>query len=270
MAFLIIVGNIISVVILCQRRHRKLPHFLLISLAIADLLVGLCAIPIYISLFTVKSTWLMRLFYNCVDMFTGLSSIFTLAVISLERLNAIARPFRHRQLTLHSYVIAIATPWIFSLMVTATRVFNAFLILTKYQFLCVVIASLSTPLLIVCTYCLVWRKQVSRIHNETQARHEIRLSRTLLLITTVFILSWLPFQVLMIIVYMCILCRVPGVVLFVVKALQYSNSFINFVIYCVRMPSYRKQCYKCFLCVNAVITEIKSFARLQTMEQESP
>ena len=240
MALFIIVGNTLSIVILSQRTHRKRPHFLLISLAIADLLVGLCAIPIYISLYTVKMTWLMRLIDDCVDMFTGLSSIFTLAVISLERLNAIARPFHHRQLTLRSYVIAIATPWIFSLMVTATRVFNAFSILTMQQFLYVVIASLSTPLLIVCiSYYLVWRKQVSRIHNETQARHEIRLSRTLLLITAVFILSWLPFQVLMIIVHMCIPCKVPGVVVFAVKVLQYSNSFINFVIYCVRMPSYR-------------------------------
>ena len=45
--------------------------------------------------------------YRSMDLFAGLSSIFTLAAISLERLHAIVRPLRHRQLTLRSYAIAI-------------------------------------------------------------------------------------------------------------------------------------------------------------------
>ena len=110
LSFLIIVGNALSISILFKRRLRKRPHFLLISLAFADLLVGLIPVPLYImiqaNLLLHTAYWV----YLCVDMITGLSSAFTLTAISLERLHAIARPLRHRPwLTLRSYSIAIAT-----------------------------------------------------------------------------------------------------------------------------------------------------------------
>ena len=48
LSFLIIVGNALSISILFKRRLRKRPHFLLISLAFADLLVGLIPVPLLI------------------------------------------------------------------------------------------------------------------------------------------------------------------------------------------------------------------------------
>ena len=242
-AFTIIVGNTLSISILFKRKLRKRSHFLLISLAIADLLVGLFAIPLYMILFIPRQNVVSKLVYDCVDMFTGLTSIFTLAVISLERLNAITRPFRHRQLNSRVYVVAIATPWVFSLMVTSIRVLQDFFVITARQFVIVIIISLSMPLLISCiAHCIIWRKQASRIQNEVQAKIEIKLFRTLLLITAIFVLSWLPFQVLTITMHLCITCNsIPTVIVFVVKLLQYSNSFINFVIYCLRIPDYKNE-----------------------------
>ena len=172
MAFIIIVGNTVSISVLLKRRLRKRPRFLLISLAMADLLVGLFAIPIYIILFTVKTSWLMQtswlmlLIYDCVDMLTGLSSVFTLAVISLERLHAIVRPLRHRQLNIRYYIVAIATPWILSLMVTSTRVLQAFFIITAKQILIVIVFSLSLPLLISCFCLLHHLEKASLSHTE--------------------------------------------------------------------------------------------------------
>ena len=246
MAFIIIVGNTLSISILFKRRLRKRSHFLLISLAIADLLVGLFAIPLYMILFIPRQNVVSRLVYDCVDMFTGLTSIFTLAVISLERLLAITCPLRHRQLTSRVYVAAIATPWVFSLIVTSIRVLHDFFVVTTRQFVIVVIISLSMPLLISCiAHVIIWRKQTSRIQSEVQARMEVKLFRTLLLITALFVLSWLPFQVLVITLDLCVTSiSFPAVIVFVVKLLQYSNSFINFVIYCLRMPDYRNELFK--------------------------
>ena len=51
MAFAIIVANTLSISILFKRRLRKRSHYLLISLSIADLSVGLFAIPLYMILF---------------------------------------------------------------------------------------------------------------------------------------------------------------------------------------------------------------------------
>ena len=172
LSFLIIVGNALSISILFKRRLRKRPHFLLISLAFADLLVGLIPVPLYImiqaNLLLHTAYWV----YLCVDMITGLSSVFTLTAISLERLHAIARPLRHRPwLTLRSYAIAIATPWIFSL--SLSYLLSVFSVITSLQFSCVIPISLSTPLLITfISNCIIWRKQSSRIPSEAQATEE--------------------------------------------------------------------------------------------------
>ena len=45
----IIIGNLITTVIFLKQKLRKRPHFLLISLAIADLMVGAFAVPLYIA-----------------------------------------------------------------------------------------------------------------------------------------------------------------------------------------------------------------------------
>ena len=242
-SFLIIVGNALSISILFKRRLRKRPHFLLISLAFADLLVGLIAVPLYIMKqadiphfsSTTYSVFL------CVDMFAGLSSVFTLAAISLERLHAIVRPLRHRQLTLRSYAIAIAIPWIFSLIVSLSYLLSVFSVITSLQFSYVITISLSTPLLITCiSNCIIWRKPSSRIPNGAQGRKNVHLNKTLLLITATFVLSWLPFHVLKIVINFCVSFEIVPVKLYVMKFLHYSNSFMNFLVYCFRMPDYRK------------------------------
>ena len=254
LSFLIIVGNALSISILFKRRLRKRPHFLLISLAFADLLVGIIPVPLYImSQADIPHFSLTTyVFFLCVDMFAGLSSVFTLAAISLERLHAIARPLRHRQLTLRSYAIAIATPWIFSLIVSLSYLLSVFSVITYLQFFSGIIISLSTSLLVTCiSYCIIWRKQSSRIiPNEAQVRKNVHLNRTLLLITTIFVLSWLPFQVLAAVLNFCISCRRLNktliILLYVIKLLHYSNSFMNFLVYCFRMSDYRKALSRMF------------------------
>lgn len=242
-AAVIIISNCLSIAVLVKRRFRKRSLYLLIDLAIADLLVGLFAVPIYMIAFIPELKLVPPVAINCVDMFTGLSSMFTLTVISLERLFAISRPLRHRQLSSHSYAVAITTPWILSLAVTSVRVFQHYSIVTRHQILTVIIISLSTPLLITCTsYLVIWRKSSSCMQNYgVRARREARLSKTLILITGTFVLTWLPFQVLVVVAHLCVSCgKMHIVIVFVVKLLQFSNSFINFVIYCLKMPDYRK------------------------------
>ena len=247
-AFIIIVGNCLSILILFKRRLRKRPHFLLISLAVADLLVGLFAIPMYIIIVTTGQKLLSTLVFDCVDMFTGFSSVFTLVTISIERLSAIAQPLRHRQLSFSSYVIAIVTPWIISAVLTSSRVMLGIGYLVIEQFLYVIIISLSTPLLVMCiSYCTISKKEATRLHTTFRARREARLSKTVLLITGMFVLTWMPFQVLVIVIHECATCNsVPVSVVFLIKLLQFSNSVINFFIYCFRMPIYRRALFALF------------------------
>ena len=175
-AVVIIISNSLSTAVLVKRRFRKRSLYLLIVLAIADLLVGLFAVPVYMIAVISEHKLVPIVVLDDVDMFTGLSSIFTLTVISLERLFAISRPLRYRQLSSHSYAIAIAMPWILSLAVTSVRVLQHYSTVTHHQFATVIIISLSIPLLITCiSYCVIWNKQSSRIRNGVRARREVSL-----------------------------------------------------------------------------------------------
>ena len=50
LATVIVVGNLLTIWIFLKRRLRKRAYFLLISLAVADLLVGLLTVPLYIAM----------------------------------------------------------------------------------------------------------------------------------------------------------------------------------------------------------------------------
>ena len=240
-AVIIIIGNCLSISVLLKRRLRKRPHYLLAELAIADLLVGIFAVPILMITSVSKERVLSRFISDCVDMFTGFWSVFTLAVISIERLYAVARPLHHRQLSFKSYIIAMVMPWVFSVIVTSTRVLLYFRIMTKHHFVAVMIISLSTPLLMsFISYGIIGNLQASRPQSDHRARSNTKLAYVLLLITGMFVVTWLPFQILVIVLNVCIPCRrIPFAVVYVIKLLQFSNSFINFIIYCLRMPTYR-------------------------------
>ena len=133
---IIILGNFFSICVFHRKTSRKPYYLLLISLAVADLMVGLFAIPLFIIGSITEYPYLRWLVPTSFDAFTGLTSIYTLAVISLERMFAIVCPLRHRTLTSRNYIYAIAIPWI------AAAVFIALIILyskgvikyTSYKF----------------------------------------------------------------------------------------------------------------------------------------
>ena len=79
-AFLIIVGNAFTIFIFSKRKLRKRPHILLINLAIADLMVGLVSIPIFVTFLNSYMTRLLLLVFDCADILVGLASVFIIAV----------------------------------------------------------------------------------------------------------------------------------------------------------------------------------------------
>ena len=117
LATLIITGNILIIWIFFKLRRRKRSSFLLIGLGVADLLVGGLAIPLLIATYESASITVWRVF-DLVDMFTSTSSIYALAVISVERMFAIGWPLRHRTANFRVYICAISIPWIIAAIFT--------------------------------------------------------------------------------------------------------------------------------------------------------
>ena len=232
MAFLIIVGNSLTIATLLRKKFRKRSQFLLISLAIADLLVG-CATTLFVA---VKSRlFALGFVFHLLDMFAGLSSIFHLAVISLERLHATLRPFRHRQLSLKAYWVAIATPWILSLFVRISTIMQR-------KILIIIITCTLVPLFTTCfCYLVIWRNWRKNTVRSFRQNKEARFSGTIFLVTVTSFIMWMPFLYFNIAIIIGVSpFHTPLAAQFVVKFLQYSNSFVNFVIYILRFPSYRK------------------------------
>ena len=144
-AFLIIVGNAFTIFIFSKRKLRKRPHILLINLAIADLMVGLVSMPIFVTFHNSYMTRLLLLVFDCADMLVGLASVFIIAVISLERMHAIGKPLRHRFLSSRAYLLAIATPWFLAALVSSSRLLLNYSIIARLHFVAVSYTHLTLP-----------------------------------------------------------------------------------------------------------------------------
>ena len=240
MAFLIIVGNSLTIATLLRKKFRQRPQFLLIGLAFADLFVG-CGNTLFVIInckFRLSAALWFAL--NLLGMSARLSSMFHLAVISLERLHATLRPFRHRRLSLKAYWVAIATPWVLSISFGVAPTLMGFHRRTQGVLLIIVTFFLSTPLLITSfSYLAIWRKRriSPEIVRSFRQNQEARFSMTIFLVTAASFMTCIPFLLFAI---MATVYLIPHSVFFCIKLLEYSNSLVNFVIYIIRFPSYRK------------------------------
>ena len=240
LATLIVAGNILIIWMFFKLRRRKRSSFLLVGLGVADLLVGGLAIPLFIAAFESASITTRRVF-NLVDRFTSTSSIYTLAVISLERMFAIGWPLRHRTANFRVYICAISIPWIIAAIFTVlTDAYLNFIIRDKVIYLLVLFPV--TPLLVMCVaYYVIWKKQKSPVCNHNNVIREAKLANTLFLITGASVFTWLPFQILNPLVYLQITANFSHLQLtgFIIRVLQYSNSLVNVIIYPLRIPEFK-------------------------------
>ena len=243
-ALVITIANLVTVVVFLKQKLRKRSHFSLISLAIADLMVGALAVPLYVVVAGFQTDEkLLVVFFQCVDIFTGLLSIFTLASISLERMHSVLWPLRHRAVTSRFYSSVVGIPWVLAALATSIRLLKRFNIISAMAFTVFVVAFLSAPSMVIFTaYFLIYSgRRKSRLELALRDVWNDRLTKTLLIITGAFMITWLPFFIINFALPFCSVCqRWPYIVFHIVKYLQFSNSFINALIYPLRIRQYKK------------------------------
>ena len=90
-------------------------------------------------------------------------------------------------------------------------------------------------------YFVIWRKQKSSICNHSNVIREAKLANTLFFITGASVFTWLPFQILILLVNLQITANFSHLQLtvFIIRVLQYSNSFVNVIIYPLRIPEFK-------------------------------
>jgi len=147
-----------------------------------------------------------------------------------------------------TYCAIISLSWIFTILQTAFEMTLGHLTSPKYQSY----AWMSFGLLITFVICgcniRIWRKfQNAELTSQAQNRaaRSRRLTKTLLFVSLLALFSWLP------LITMDALQDIFGVSIpagnfyFSVNLLNYSNSFLNPVVYALRIPEFRRSLVIC-------------------------
>ena len=184
LAFLIvftIFGNVLvcAAFYLC-RDLRSVTNYFVVSLAVADLLVGFVCMPFWFSYLIkerpdrVKDSELYTL-WICLDIVSGTSSIMNLVAISVDRFYAITSPFNyHLKLTKNRARVCIVFLWLYSIAVA-----SIFVLQPAWYAYFVACASFFLPLpILVYSYVRIFRvahQQALKMRKNSygQAMHEL-------------------------------------------------------------------------------------------------
>lgn len=283
-SLVIIIGNTLAILVLTRKKLlRKRTSYFLLSLAVADMAVGIFSVPTFIyqlicfwkGVFITDSTILKIV--KSIDVFCGLASTFTLTVIAMERFCAICLPLSHRTASKKLYNLSISGVWILAALLSSLYFFHEYnLIPHEIFFWFLIFTFFASVLLMLLAYAAIWWKARNTQVNlreasleTSDANEDNRLKRflpiqqgkvrggkrltegerklvvTVFIVTTVFIITWLPFHVVNMIVFLecktfpCSAQPASGVVYFC-KLLHYTNSLLNPVIYSVRLRDFRR------------------------------
>ena len=247
-AILIMLANTVSIAAFMKTKaRRKHTHYFLINLSIADFMVGAVSVPLFISYLVHPQMWshslVLPMIHSTVDILSGLASVFTLAIVSLERLLAVSIPFRYRMIPRKTYFCFVASTWCLAGCVAGISI-AFYLRIVREAFYTAVILSLSLSLTVACFAYIAIIFKINQKNNSAKDQKDLtverRLSITLLCVTAIFVLSWLPFQIVFILVHFCKKCVLSMNTVFFIKLLHYSNSFMNAAVYTFRIPEFKE------------------------------
>ena len=165
-------------------------------------------------------------------------------------MHATFRPFRHRVIKKWVYGVTICVVWVLAGMIS-TAIMMLFLFDKEWPPLRHQYFSQSYCLLCLFVICACYASIIVKIfcgarpHHHGAARRQRKLTVTLLIMTIVSVLLWLPFTVATFVYHTTDSIRslsytkITRLNMYLLL-LFYTNSFVNPVVYTIRMPEYRK------------------------------
>ena len=258
MAVAIVTVNLLSIILFIKNSNlRTRGMYLVINLTVVDILVGGLSTFYLLLLNTdiVCKTVIVRLpregniLAYFVFIWFPLTSLTNITVISLERMHATFRPFSHRVVKKWVYGITICVVWVLAGMISTATVLLRFFGKNRSQFqylwesfclLCLFVTCACYASVIVKSCC------GARPQHHGAARRRRKLTVTLLIMTIVSVLLWLPHAAIATFVYyttdniLSLSYPKPVRLNMSLLLLSYTNSFANPVVYTLRMPEFRK------------------------------
>ena len=251
----IVTVNLLAIILFIKNRNlRTRSMYLVISLTVADMLVGVLSVGYY-QFDLIQECSLIKLnlsgevYFPLVIVFYvfPLVSLTNISVISLERFHAIFRPFRHRVIKRWVYVIAITAVWVFPLIVSVIwGVENLYFygyhvyIIESYCLLCLIVTFVS--------YTSILFKFRFGAHPQrhcTAALRQRKLTVTLFITTLVSLLLWLPYSIFLTVhwsngIWNSLSLPEHFRLAYSLQFLFYANSLVNPILYTIRMPDFKK------------------------------
>ena len=255
-AITIIFLNILAVIVFVRKPClRKRSTYLLINLSLADVCIGALVIPTSVfrrgntyGLWRIEMTEAAISFTYGIDTFFFGCSLVFLVSISIERLNAMRNPMQHRLMSSSSYRRWVFVVWGASMLYTIFTIsllsFNILGLLVWF-----ILAGCVLACLLILTGCYIAifatvRRNKNPTLTDRHARTERRLTVTLFIVTLVSLTVWLPYVLFTFLSAPMSRLLSPEAVLRVrsiCEFLFYANSFLNAILYTIRMPEFRKE-----------------------------
>ena len=250
----IVILNIITIVVFVKKKRQlqRRSTYLIIHLAIVDLLVGVVSGPLQIELvigrlcslwkYRRKTIWSHYLSFAFLHLFSFIS-LTNLIAISLERLHAIFCPFRHRFVRKWVYRVIIIVIWLIAIVREVAQIFlweiGYFEVINAYLY----VLFYSVSLFVICvSYILVVIKVRCSRHPQfhSRSKRERKLTGTALIVSLVSLLCFLPAMIYGACLHLSFTRFMNFHIYMAVTVLFLGNSLVNPIIYSLRMPGFRE------------------------------
>ena len=257
-AVLIDVGNLLTIFLFAtNKKLRKKILFLVINMAFADVMLGAVSLPLYVyssvgpsyqlwrNPYEVDTSLHVKVLFDFFNTVCSQASLISAVFISCDRFYAIYWPLKHRTLSKRAYRILICMLWTLDILVSIVFSLPPHLISSKIASSAWMSFTLIS-LFIVCSCNIgIWRKfQHGNMATQQQNRafQNQRLTKTLLFVSVIAVLSWLPLIVTNYLIWVSALSLPRSRVLlyYVIVIFNFSNSFVNPFVYALRIPEFRQ------------------------------
>ena len=257
---IIIFGNLFIMFVFWKRRNRlKRTTFLLINLTVVDLLIGLAQLTVIGTFSIAQQTEAIKInsenIATSIQSVLSFASLFSLVLISLERVCAVILPLRHRVASAKGYICGVTFVWTAGIAVgvpTLLAVYNIIEFVHLAVVVCfIIIVSLAT----ICASYLAIRTRlncripaIDSAHNKQNAQDQkAKLARTLFVVIAVSLVSFLPNTLGYLVHSLCYECiRLP--LSYGFNIFFFANSLVNPIIYSFRMSIFRETLKRMKLC----------------------
>ena len=252
----IVAVNLHSMTVFVKNSNlRARAVYLVINLTVADMFVGGiatvfivfhfllngCEMRFRSKQFLAAQEWQPFLVIVMIDIWPSLTSVTGITVISLDRMHATFRPFKHRNIKKWAYGVIIAGVWTLTAMILIPfqqrqLVFPLYL-WRSYCFLCLIVIGVSYTSIALKFWC------GTRPPSHGAANRQRKLTVTLFIMTIVSLLLWLP-DIILTFLFLTVIHSLSFTTFLRLKLyfilLYHTNLLVNPIIYTIRMLEFRR------------------------------